>query len=72
MESEFERQMGEICTTLQKHPLLTIEGDTTAESVELLLSAYKAALHDAINRPMGVVPSSADDLYDQTYYGNLS
>jgi len=27
----------------------------------------KKALHDAIRRPMGVVPDSADGLYDQDY-----
>jgi hypothetical protein len=34
------------------------------EEVEL----YRTALHDSIRRPMGVVPDSADELYDQDYY----
>ncbi len=29
----------------------------------VLLQKYKIALHDAINRPKGVIPISAEDLY---------
>ena len=29
---------------------------------------YKQALHDAINSPKGVVPESAERLYDQEFY----
>jgi len=33
---------------------------------------YKTALHDAIDRPKGVVPESAENLFDQKYYDYLS
>ena len=39
---------------------------TQGEEIEALLTA----LHDAINRPKGVVPKSADKFYDQTWYDN--
>jgi len=32
---------------------------------------YKQALHDAINSPEGVVPKSAEGLYDQGYYDEV-
>jgi len=70
--TEEERQLGELCETLFSHPSLPIEGDTTAESIKLLLEQYRIALHDAIIRPKGVVPESAEELYDQNYYDNLA
>lgn len=45
--------------------------DEYAEEMDHLMSeirSYKKALHDAISRPMGVVPESAENLYDQNYY----
>ena len=30
------------------------------------------ALHEAINRPMGVVPHEAEEFYNQNYYSNNS
>ena len=45
--------------------------DEYAEEMNMLMSEirkYKKALHDAINRPKGVVPESAENLYDQNYY----
>ena len=44
--------------------------DEYAEEMNHLMSeirSYKKALHDAISRPMGVVPESAENLYDQNY-----
>jgi hypothetical protein len=46
-----------------------LNGVTTSDHSE----NYKQlliALHDAINRPKGVVPSSADEFYCQDYYKN--
>jgi hypothetical protein len=47
--------------------------DEYAEEMDMLISeirSYKKALHDAINRPKGVVPESAESLYEQSYYDN--
>ena len=45
--------------------------DEYVDEMEMLMDeirSYKKALHDAISRPMGVVPESAENLYDQNYY----
>ena len=47
-------------------------GDGTANAAILeaaeRLEQFEVALHDAINRPLGVVPDSAESLYRQDYY----
>ena len=43
--------------------------DEYADEMGMLLGEirkYKIALHDAIDRPKGLVPESAENLYDQT------
>ena len=45
--------------------------DEYAEEMDALIQELKKmrqALHDAINRPMGIVPESAERFYDQSYY----
>jgi hypothetical protein len=52
--------------------------DSTDEYIEEMnmlvddLRKMKIALHEAIKRPMGVVPHVAEEFYDQNYYDTLS
>ena len=44
-----------------------IKGELAAEKHRLLI-----ALHEAINRPKGIVPHEAEEFYEQDFYSNNS
>ena len=47
---------------------------TDKELAELAAEKHRLiiALHEAINRPKGVVPHEAEEFYDQDFYSNNS
>jgi len=65
---ELDQQLSEKDALLKK--LMSEFCELAAENKDAIaeIDKCKIAMHDAINSPKGVVPKSADGLYDQGFY----